>query len=95
VSDQGPLCSAEEGVSLDVRGTSSCSKSAVLVLDEQLSNQRFAQTSSMLAMKSDESAVNLLGNLRRPRVLRERNIVSQDIRKGGIAVLALERSCAE
>jgi len=33
--------------------------------------------------------------LRRPRVLRERNIVSQDIRKGGIAVLALERSCAE
>jgi hypothetical protein len=49
----------------------------------------------MLAMKSDESAVNLLGNLRRPRVLRERNIVSQDIRKGGIAVLALEGSCAE
>lgn len=95
MSDQSPLCSAEEGVSLDVRGTSSCSKSAVLVLDEQLSNQRFAQTSSMLAMKSDESAVNLLGNLRRPRVLRERNIVSQDIRKGGIAVLALERSCTE
>jgi hypothetical protein len=49
----------------------------------------------MLAMKSDESEVNLLGNLRRPRVLRERNIVSQDIRKGGIAVLALERGCAE
>lgn len=28
-------------------------------------------------------------------MLREGNIVSQDIRKGGIAVLAFERGCAE
>ena len=38
---------------------------------------------------------NLLGNLRRPGVLRERNIISQNVRKGGIAILALERSRAE
>jgi len=45
-------------------------------------------------MKCDESAVTYL-EIWETQSLRERNIVSQDIRKGGIAVLALERSCAD
>ena len=93
--NESPLSSAEEGVSFDIRGPSSCSKSAVLVLDEELSNQRFTETRSMLAVEHDELEANLLGNLRRSRVLGERNIISQNIRKSGIAVLALERSCAK
>lgn len=47
VADKSPLCGAEEGMSLDIGGTSAGTKSAVLVLDQQLANQRFTKAANV------------------------------------------------
>lgn len=43
--DQRPLRRAEEGVRLDVRGAGARAQTAVLVFDEQLADERFAEAS--------------------------------------------------
>lgn len=49
MSDESPLCGAEEWMDFNVGGASSCAQSSVLVLDKQLPNQGLAKTVRLLA----------------------------------------------
>jgi hypothetical protein len=44
VSDESPLCGAEERVTLYIGGACSCSKSAIFVFNQKFSDERFTQT---------------------------------------------------
>ena len=44
MAQESPLCSTEEWVRFDIRGTGTGSKSTHLVFDEEFSNERFAKT---------------------------------------------------
>jgi hypothetical protein len=46
VSDESPLCGAEERVAFHIGGACSCSKSAVFVFNQKFPDERFAQTVS-------------------------------------------------
>lgn len=50
MADESPLGRSEERVHLDIRSSGTSAQPAVLVLDEQLANQRFAETRLMLAL---------------------------------------------
>lgn len=44
MADERPLCGAEEWVNFDIGGSSASPQSAILILDQELSNKRLAKT---------------------------------------------------
>lgn len=58
MSNESPLSGAEEGMSLNIRSSSSSAKSAIFILDKKLSNQGFAQTVVMLASGTEITPVS-------------------------------------
>lgn len=49
MTNQRPLRGSEEGMNLDVGCSSAGTQSAILILDKQFANQRFAKTGVALA----------------------------------------------
>lgn len=60
MTDECPLCCAEEGMGLDIRCTGSGSKTAVFIFDEQLADQGLAKTVLMLARTIETARYYLL-----------------------------------
>jgi hypothetical protein len=94
VSNQGPLRRAEEGMRLDVRCASASAQPSVLVLDEQLAHQRFAEARTCqltVLFRLRGPGQGLLGYLRSSCVIREWDVFPEDVCKRRVPVLALER----
>lgn len=90
--DQSPLRGAEEGMGLDVRGAGAGAQAAVLVFDEELADEGFAEAGVGVSGLIDAGMGGwcLLGNLGVSGPFGEGYVVSQDIGKCCVSVLALE-----
>ena len=97
VADERPLCRTKERVGFDVRSTSARSQPTILILDQELSDERFAEAvRGTVSSRSTHTQARggLLGYLRSAGIVWKRDILTQDIRECRSPVFALERGCA-